>query len=228
MHTSRKGEKTVNNHFKLYGITNRECLGNVPLIDAVKAALEGGITCIQYREKRYSKSMETMTEEEREELINIRRLCKVYQVPFIVNDNIELAKMLNADGVHIGRDDEKVSDARKLLGEEAIIGVTAKTVDEAMSAYENGASYLGCGAVFGSQTKKEAKPMEIGVLKDICNSVPIPVVAIGGITLDNLKELGNVGIAGVAIIKGIFGEKDIEKTCKRYIEIVDGIVNKSI
>lgn len=208
----------MSKNFKLYGITNKECLNNISLFDAVKAALEGGITCLQYREKKYSKNIEAMTNEEREELLKIRELCAAYNVSFIVNDNVELAKIVNADGVHIGKEDSKISEARKVLGTKAIIGATAKTVEEAVNAYKAGADYLGCGAVFGSDTKKEAKPMEISMLKEICKCVPIPVVAIGGITLENVALLEGTGISGIAVIKGIFGEKDIESVCKRYLE----------
>ena len=200
--------------YRLYAITDENCLADITLYDAVVKALKGGITCLQYREKSIGSDINGISKEKIDNIAEIMELCRTYNVPFIINDNIPLAKFLDADGVHIGQDDMRISDAREILGNDKIIGVTAKTVSQAKEAYEGGADYLGSGAIFGTSTKFDAKKMDMETLKSICESVPIPVVAIGGITKNNAHELIGTGIAGFAVVNGIFGEKDIENTCK--------------
>ena len=189
----------------LYAITDRSWVGEQTLAEQVEQALKGGITMLQLREK------DMAYEQLKREAIELQQLCRRYQVPFIINDYVELAKEIGADGVHVGQSDRSVIEARKILGSDAIIGATAKTIEQARTAQEQGADYLGSGAVFGSNTKKDAKPMEHALLQEICESVTIPVVAIGGINGRNVMELKGRGMAGVAVIGGIFGEKDIEK-----------------
>lgn len=201
----------------LYAITDRNWLGEETLVSQVEKALKGGVTMIQLREK----DMEY--EKLRQEALALQALCKNYHVPFIINDYVELAKEIGADGVHVGQSDCSVLEARSLLGQDVIIGATAKTVEQALIAQQQGADYLGSGAVFGSSTKKDAKPMEHELLQSICKAVEIPVVAIGGITGRNVEELKGRGMAGVAVISGIFGENDIEKAAadlKRKMELM--------
>ena len=188
----------------LYAVTDRHWLNGQTLYEQVEEALKGGATFIQLREK-------DLTEEEfLEEAKKIQQLCKKYRVPFIINDNVKLAKEIDADGVHVGQSDMEALDVRAQLGEDKIIGVSARTVEQALLAEKHGADYLGVGAVFQTGTKTDAREVEHSVLKEICTKVDIPVVAIGGITQDNVKELSGSGINGVAVISAIFAQKDIE------------------
>lgn len=167
----------------LYAVTDRTWVKDTTLMDQVKEALEGGITFLQLREKHLSK--EEFIKEARE----MKELSKEYKVPFVINDNIEVALAVDADGVHIGQDDMSVEEARKLLGEDKIIGVSAHNVEEAIKAQKGGADYLGVGAVCATSTKKDANVVSKEEIKKICHTVEIPVVAIGGIKKENIKTL---------------------------------------
>lgn len=212
-------QEIVRKACKLYAITDRRWLTHMSENDELAAQVEqailGGITMLQLREKALS------GEALKKEAIVIQQLCKRYNIPFIMNDYVELAKELQADGVHIGQSDCSVKKAREILGPDYIIGVTAKTVEQAQLAYEQGADYLGSGAVFGTTTKLDAKPMTQELLHQITQSVPIPVVAIGGIQAQNVTQLSGSGIAGVAVIGGIFGEKDIKKAASELRQKLD-------
>ena len=192
---------------RLYAVTDRTWLGDETLYEQVEKALRGGATMVQIREKELDEA-----------------LCRSYQVPLIINDNVALAKRIDADGVHIGQSDMEMQNAREILGEDKIIGVTAKTVEQARAAEAAGADYLGSGAVFGSSTKTDAKPMDHALLAEICASVTIPVVAIGGITADNVTQLNGRGMAGVAVVSGIFACSDIEAGTKHLRALVDEIL----
>ena len=199
----------------LYAVTDRHWQ---TLYEQVEEALKGGATFIQLREK-------DLTEEEfLEEAKKIQQLCKKYRVPFIINDNVKLAKEIDADGVHVGQSDMETLDVRAQLGEDKIIGVSARTVEQALLAEKHGADYLGVGAVFQTGTKTDAREVEHSVLKEICTKVDIPVVAIGGITQDNVKELSGSGINGVAVISAIFAQKDIETATAKLKSCVEQIV----
>ena len=202
----------------LYAVTDRNWLNGQTLYEQVEEALKGGATFIQLREKN-------LTEEEfLEEAKKIQQLCKEYRVPFIINDNVKLAKEIDADGVHVGQSDMEALDVRAQLGEDKIIGVSARTVEQALLAEKHGADYLGVGAVFQTGTKTDAREVEHSVLKEICTKVDIPVVAIGGITQDNVKELSGSGINGVAVISAIFAQKDIETATAKLKSCVEQIV----
>lgn len=202
----------------LYAVTDRHWLNGRTLYGQVEEALKGGATFIQLREK-------DLTEEEfLEEAKKIQQLCKKYRVPFIINDNVKLAKEIDADGVHVGQSDMEALDVRAQLGEDKIIGVSARTVEQALLAEKHGADYLGVGAVFQTGTKTDAREVEHSVLKEICTKVDIPVVAIGGITQDNVKELSGSGINGVAVISAIFAQKDIETATAKLKSCVEQIV----
>ena len=196
---------------KLYAVTDRSWLGSETLYEQVEKALKGGVTLVQLREKTLD---EAAFEKEGQELLE---LCHHYNVPLIINDNVELAKKIHADGVHIGQSDMEIKNARELLGADKIIGVTAKTIEQAKAAETAGADYLGSGAVFGTSTKTDAKPMELDLFQEICESVTIPVVAIGGISQDNIDKLYGSGIDGVAVISAIFGQKDIKKATRELV-----------
>lgn len=203
---------------RLYAVTDRTWLEDETLYEQVEKALKGGATLIQLREK-------TLLEAEVEkEAVELLELCHRYQVPLIIDDDVELAARVGADGVHIGQSDMELAHAREILGTDRIIGVTAKTVEQAKKAEAGGADYLGSGAVFGSTTKKDAIPMKHELLEEICHSVDIPVVAIGGITADNVLELKGRGMAGVAVVSGIFACKDIEAGTKHLRELVEKII----
>ena len=202
----------------LYAVTDRHWLNGRTLYEQVEEALKGGATFIQLREK-------DLTEYEfLEEAKKIQQLCKKYRVPFIINDNVKLAKEIDADGVHVGQSDMEALDVRAQLGEDKIIGVSARTVEQALLAEKHGADYLGVGAVFQTGTKTDAREVEHSVLKEICTKVDIPVVAIGGITQDNVKELSGSGINGVAVISAIFAQKDIETATAKLKSCVEQIV----
>lgn len=189
----------------LYGVTDRHWLNGRRLYDDVKESLDGGVTFIQLREKTLDE--ETFLLEAKE----IKSLCEAYHVPFVINDNVDIAKKINADGVHVGQDDMNVEDVRRILGEEKIIGVSASTVEEALCAEKGGADYLGVGAVFPTSSKDDASDVSFEILKEICEAVSIPVIAIGGISKENVHKLSGTGIVGIAVISAIFGKEDIKQ-----------------
>ena len=189
----------------LYAITDRHWLNGQTIEEQVRECLDGGATILQIREKHMS------DEEFLEEAKSIQKICKEYNVPFIVNDNTKIAAEINADGVHVGQSDMKATKVRDLVGENTILGVSASTVEEAVQAEKDGADYLGVGAVFSTSTKDDADSVTHAQLKEICDAVSIPVVAIGGITHDNMTELEGSGICGISVISAIFAQKDIKK-----------------
>lgn len=189
----------------LYAVTDRSWLNGKTLYEQVEQALKGGVSFVQLREKNLN------TEAFLQEAIQIQSLCRTYGVPFVINDNIDIALAMNADGVHVGQKDMEVSKVRAKLGPGKLIGVSAQTVEQAVKAEKEGASYLGVGAVFATDSKLDAIEVSHETLKEICKSVEIPVVAIGGINKENIKELSESGICGVAVISAIFAQSDIEK-----------------
>lgn len=203
----------------LYAVTDRAWLNGRTLKEQVEEALRGGVTMVQLREKELPEN------EFEKEALEIKELCRKYNVPFIINDNVNLAVKINADGVHVGQSDMKALDVRKILGPDKIIGVTAKTVDQAVKAMEAGADYLGSGAVFGSSTKTDTERLDHNILRQICESVTIPVVAIGGITAENVEKLKGRKIAGVAVVSAVFGQPDIESATKELKKKVYKILN---
>lgn len=198
-------------------MTDRSWLHGETLYEQVEKALKGGVTLVQLREKELS---EADFEQEAKELLE---LCHKYNVNLIINDNVALAAKVGADGVHIGQSDMGVEKARAILGKEKIIGVTAKTVEQAKAAEAAGADYLGSGAVFGTSTKKDAKPMDHALLQEICENVKIPVVAIGGIDGGNILLLKGRKMAGVAVVSGLFACEDIKKAAEDLREKADRI-----
>ena len=187
----------------LYAVTDRSWLGGHTLYEQAERALKGGVTFVQLREKTLDEA--AFLEEAKE----IQKLCARYGVPFVINDNVEIAAAVNADGVHVGQSDMEAGDVRKKLGPDKIIGVSAQTVEQALRAQEHGADYLGVGAVFPTGSKEDATEVSHETLKAICDAVDIPVIAIGGINSGNVSELRGTGICGVAVISAIFAKKDI-------------------
>jgi thiamine-phosphate diphosphorylase len=202
----------------LYAVTDRTWLGSETLAMQVEKALRGGVTMVQFREKHLQG--EALEQEAR----SVQAVCRKYQVPFLVNDDVLLAKKIDADGVHIGQGDMPLREARALLGAGKIIGVTAKTVAQAKEAEAGGADYLGSGAVFGTATKQDAKRMDHALLNQICESVRIPVVAIGGICSDNILELKGRKMNGVAVVSGIFHSDDIEGAARNLRKLAEEAV----
>ena len=193
---------------RLYAVTDRAWTGRHTLLEQIEEALAAGVTLVQLREKN-------MTDEEfLAEAEAVRRLTDRYGVPLIINDNVEVAVKCRAAGVHVGQEDLEAGKVRQILGPDKIIGVTAKTVEQALRAQAAGADYLGSGAVFGSTTKANAKPMELETLRAITRAVSIPVAAIGGIDRSNIEKLEGTGIAGVAVVSGIFGQDNITEAVK--------------
>ena len=189
----------------LYAVTDRSWLGAQTLCEQVEEALKGGATFVQLREKELDEDAFLA------EATEIQALCRQYKVPFVINDNVEIACKVNADGVHVGQHDMEAGDVRSLLGEEKILGVSVQTVEQAVLAEKRGADYLGVGAVFHTGSKADAEDVSPETLKAICKAVRIPVVAIGGIGKHNVFELRGSGICGVAVISAIFGVKNIRK-----------------
>ncbi len=199
---------------KLYAVTDRSWLNGDSLVSQVEKALRGGAGFVQLREKNLA------CEQFLAEAVELRALCGRYQVPFVINDNVEIARLCDADGVHVGQEDMALPEARKVLGENKIIGVTCKTVEEALKAQADGADYIGSGAMFQSTAKPGAEPITFDTLREICAAVSIPVVAIGGITHENVLQLCDTGIAGVAVVSAIFGQKDIEEATRTLYQTV--------
>jgi len=188
----------------LYAVTDRSWLGGETLRSQVERALKGGATFIQLREKELDEG--DFLEEAKE----IQKLCREYHVPFVINDNVEIAAAIGADGVHVGQSDMEAGDVRRRLGPDKIIGVSAQTAEQALRAQEHGADYLGVGAVFPTGSKADATEVSCETLEEICRAVDIPVIAIGGIGRENVMELKGSGICGIAVISAIFAQKDIE------------------
>lgn len=212
----------LNNKLKylLYAVSDRRWLDGETLDCDIEKALRGGVTLLQLREKNLD------FESFRREAEIIHRLCQKYDVPLIINDSVEVAKAVGAEGVHLGQNDETPADARKILGSNKIIGVTARSIEQAIEAERSGADYVGCGAVFGTATKSDAKKMSLETLRGICQAVSIPVVAIGGINKDNITELSGIGISGAAVVSGIFAEKDIESSTRELKNKIEAVVNE--
>lgn len=184
----------------------------------VEQALLGGATLIQLREKKLEGGALLR------EAMEVKAVCDRFKVPLIINDNVELALACGAAGVHLGQGDLPAKEARKKLGEDKIIGVTARTAALARRAEEDGADYIGSGAVFMTRTKKDAMPLSRDTLREICDTVDIPVVAIGGIGEENILKLRGTHIAGVAAVSSIFGASDVQGAARRLFELAKEMV----
>ncbi len=204
----------------LYAVTDRRWANKQSLKEQIELSLKGGVTFLQLREKNLSE--EEFLKEARE----IKALAKEYKVPFIINDNVDVAMKVDADGVHVGQDDKDAKEVRKIIGKNKILGVSAQTIKQAIKAEKDGADYIGVGAVFPTGTKKDAENLSIEILKKICQSVTIPVVAIGGITKENILKLKGSNIAGVALVSAIFASKDIKQDCQKLKELSIKVVSK--
>lgn len=203
----------------LYAVTDRHWLNGRTLYEVVKESLDGGATFIQLREKELDN--ENFLAEAKE----LKKLCAEYKVPFVINDNVDIAIEMDADGVHVGQSDMEAGDVRAKLGPDKIIGVSAQTVEQAILAEKRGADYLGVGAVFPTGSKDDADDVSHETLKAICDAVSIPVIAIGGITVDNTPELAGTGICGIAVISAIYAAEDIPAATAKLKEVTEKTVN---
>lgn len=202
----------------LYAVTDRTWLGEETLYQQVEKTLKGGATFIQLREKHLDDAAFL------EEAVELKELCRRYHVPFVINDNVEIALKMGADGVHVGQSDMEAGNVREKLGPDKIIGVSAQTVEQAVLAEQRGADYLGVGAVFPTGSKDDADDVSHETLKAICEAVSIPVIAIGGISRNNVMELAGSGICGIAVISAIFAQPDIEAATKELRTLTEEMV----
>lgn len=207
---------------RLYAVTDRTWLNGETLYEQTEKALMGGVTCVQLREKNMPH------DDFLKEAVEIKALCKKYNVPLIINDDVGIAVECNADGVHVGQGDMKVQDVRKIVGEDMIIGVSVINAKQAEEAVKGGADYLGAGAVFPTSTKLDAEYMTFRELKKVCALSDMPVVAIGGINKNNITDLKGSGIAGVALVSAIFASKDITKACRELLSLSERTVKTKI
>ena len=202
----------------LYAVTDRHWLGDRTLYEVVRESLEGGVTFLQLREKDLD------DENFYKEAVRLQEMAREYGVPFVVNDNVDIAVRMDADGVHVGQSDMEAGDVRALIGPDKILGVSAQTVEQAVLAEKRGADYLGVGAVFPTGSKDDAVEVSHETLKAICEAVSIPVVAIGGITVNNTPELAGSGICGIAVISAIYGQKDIYQATVSLKKVTEEMV----
>ena len=198
----------------LYAVTDRRWLADgETLYQVVEQAIDGGVTFVQLREKGLAKDL--FLEEARE----IKKLCNARKIPFVINDSVEIALAMDADGVHVGQSDMEAGDVREKLGPDKIIGVSAQTVEQAKLAEAHGADYLGVGAVFATGSKDDAVEVGPQTLREICQAVSIPVIAIGGISKENVSQLTGSGICGIAVISAIFAQKDVKAASKELHDL---------
>ena len=202
----------------LYAITDRGSLDKKVFFEKIEEALQGGVTILQLREKELDEDSFT------DEAIEVKSLCRKYGVPLIINDNVNVALKSGADGVHVGIEDMPIDEIRRKTPDSFIIGATCKTVEQAQSAERLGADYMGVGAVFPSPTKKNAVRITREQLKEICSSVSIPAVAIGGITLENVGELQGGGMSGIAVVSAVFSADDIKKAASLLKEKAKSLI----
>lgn len=203
----------------LYAVTDRAWTGKQSLLEQVEAALRGGATCVQLREKTLS------DEAFLAEALEVSQLCRRYGVPLFVNDNVEVAIQCHADGIHVGQEDMAAAQVRRRVGDDMMIGVSVHSVAEALDAVRDGADCLGVGAMFSTSTKADADVLPPGTLRAICDAVDIPVVAIGGITKHNIAQLAGSGVDGVALVSAIFSAPDIESECRLLRRLSEEMVN---
>lgn len=204
----------------VYAVTDRSWVGKQTLMEQVEDCLKGGATCVQLREKELDEASFL------QEAIEMQALCKQYDVPFIINDNVDIAIACKADGIHVGQKDMEASCVREKIGPDMILGVSARTVEQALLAEKNGADYLGVGAVFSTSTKLDAGSVSHETVKAICEAVSIPVVAIGGISKANLMQLAGTGVDGVAVVSAIFAAEDVRKATEELYELSSEMIRR--
>lgn len=210
--------KTDKSSMLLYAVTDRTWLKGRSLANAVEEALKAGVTFLQLREKNldFSSFLELARD--------IKKIADKYRVPYVINDNVDIAIACGADGVHVGQEDMDAKEVRKTIGPDKILGVSAQTVEQAVNAENNGADYIGVGSVFPTSTKPDAETVSFETLRNICKAVSIPVVAIGGINKDNAIKLAGTGIDGIAVVSAIFTRDDITKAVRELRQVSSRLV----
>ena len=203
---------------RLYLVTNRYQDSLESFLEKVETACRSGVTIVQLREKNLTTNQYYQLAKQ------VKEITDAYQVPLIIDDRLDVCLAVDAAGLHIGDDELPVSVARQVLGPEKILGVTAKTVERALEAEESGADYLGTGAIFPTTTKENAPITLISTLKTICQRVAIPVVAIGGLTSENIEQLIDTGIAGVAVVRDLMQAEDVEAKTQAFLTKLDDII----
>ncbi|MCG1011482.1 thiamine phosphate synthase [Tepidanaerobacter sp. GT38] len=206
----------------LYAVTDRTWLKGRTLADVVEEAIKAGVTFLQLREKNleYDAFLQLAKE--------IKCVTDKYKIPYVINDNVQVAMAAGADGVHVGQGDMSPKDVRKIIGPDKILGVSAQTVEQAVLAEESGADYIGVGSVFPTSTKLDAEAVSLETLKEICKAVSIPVVAIGGINKDNAIKLAGSGIDGIAVVSAIFAQENITAAARELREVSSRVVNYEV
>ncbi len=199
--------------YTLYLVTDRDLMSTKTLEEAVEQAIQGGCTLVQLREKTAS------SRNFYETAINVKTITDKYNIPLIINDRVDIALAIDADGVHVGQSDLPAAVVRKIIGKDKILGVSAGTVEKAIEAQREGADYIGVGALFSTSTKTDAKSVSRETLMKIIKEVSIPVVGIGGINSENAVQLKNTGINGIAVVSAIIAQKDIKSSAKKMLEI---------
>ena len=207
--------KFDNSSLLLYLVSDRHWLKGRRLADVLEEAIKGGVTFVQLREKD---DMALDHDEFLKEALEIKELCARYQVPFVIDDDVDLAVECGADGVHVGQSDMEAGSVREKIGPDRILGVSAETVEEAILAEKRGADYLGVGAVFPTGSKDDALDVSHETLKEICRAVSIPVIAIGGISRDNVCQLSGTGIVGIAVISAILAKDPIQEAASDLLK----------
>ncbi len=207
-------KKHLDKNLMLYAVTDRRWLKGRTLAFQVEEALKGGVTFVQLRDKELDK------EAFLKEALELRALCRSYGVPFVINDRVDAALEADADGVHVGQKDMEAGCVRELLGSDKILGVSVRTVEQALLAERQGADYLGVGAVFPTGTKTDARPLSRETLEEICRAVEIPVVAIGGISRENVMELAGSGICGTAVVSAVFAQRNIRQAAQELLGLI--------
>jgi len=214
----KKFKKELDEYLALYLVTDRSWCQNTTLEFQVEQAIRGGVTCLQVREKYISD----------EQFIDIAKplqdLAEKNEIPFIINDNLNVFFKMDADGIHVGQDDLDSLETRELIGNDKILGVSVNTIEQALKAQSNGADYLGIGAIFPTETKTDADELDPQILKEICEAVTIPVVAIGGINEHNIQQLANTSIKGVALVSAILKSHNIEKSARFFKKTVESMM----
>lgn len=219
MSSSNPCISTLSKDLLLYAVTDARWLKEgQKLAHQVAHAIEGGVTCVQLREKHASLDILSET------ACEVRNVCHRAHVPYIINDYIELVEPTSADGLHVGQSDIPAKAVKQQIGHDKILGVSASTVEEALQAYQDGAHYLGVGSVFTTSTKDDANEVSLSLLSEICACVPIPVVAIGGITLENVDRLKGTGIAGVAVVSALFAAADIKAEAQKFRDRLEDVI----
>lgn len=203
---------------RFYAVTDHTHLKDRSLLDCVQAAISGGVSCVQLREKNIDSALFL------KRAFALKQLCTSFHIPLIINDNVDVARLVSASGIHIGQNDLPAAHVRKLIGDTMILGVSVHNLEEALQAQSDGADYVGVGAIFPTSTKHDAHIISMEMLTEICQTLTIPVVAIGGINSKNISQLDKSGVSGIALSSALFSQQDIKKKCQELFLKIEHII----